>query len=169
MDDGHINIRKSNGKPIGFYIKISICRPKVECQVIIDYFKEVWGISFYTFHEGRADDSFSICCGTKEGFKFIDIVKDTINQIPSMTYKISYPTVFNERRTPDGNYILPKRTFKGNQYVSKDKLDTYKPFDKVGYMRNYVRPKDKHKFRITIPANWRDSIKKGGNGEQSKD
>lgn len=91
MDDGHINIRKNaDGRLMGFYIKISICRPKEEVQVLIDYFKEVWGINFYTFHEGRTKDSFSLCCGTKEGLKFIEIVKPYVEQIPSMLHKITY-------------------------------------------------------------------------------
>lgn len=171
MDDGHINIRKSKDKVIGFYIKISICRPKAECQVLIDYFKEVWNISFYTFHEGRTEDSFSLCCGTKEGFKFIDIVKNTINEIPSMSYKISYPTVLDERRTSDGSYITPKRTFKGNQYVSKEQLENRIPFNRKEYMKHYVRPnkpvRKSNKFTFTVPSNWRETIKKGGNGEQS--
>ena len=76
MDDGHINIRKNkDGRPMGFYIKIATCLPKSELQIIIDYFKEVWDINFYMFHEGKKEDSFSLCCGTKEGLKFINIVK----------------------------------------------------------------------------------------------
>ena len=46
MDDGHINIRKTNDKIHGFYIKISTCLSKEDNQIIIDYFKEVWNISF---------------------------------------------------------------------------------------------------------------------------
>lgn len=91
MDDGHINIRKSKeGKYIGFYIKISTCEPKEEMQVIIDYFKEVWDINFYLFHEGKKENSYSLCCGTKEGKKFINIIKPFVIQIPSMEYKIRY-------------------------------------------------------------------------------
>lgn len=76
MDDGHINIRKDKtGRPMGFYIKIATCIPRKELQVIIDYFKEVWDISFYMFHEGSKKDSYSLCCGTQEGLKFIEIVK----------------------------------------------------------------------------------------------
>ena len=40
------------------------------------------------FHEGRKSDSFSLCCGTKEGLKFIDIVKQYVEQVPSMLHKI---------------------------------------------------------------------------------
>lgn len=91
MDDGCINIRKDkNGRPMGFYIKIATCLPKQELQIIIDYFKEVWDINFYMFHEGRKKDSYSLCCGTKEGIKFINIVKPYVSQVPSMIHKITY-------------------------------------------------------------------------------
>lgn len=90
MDDGHINIRVHKGKPCGFYIKISICEPKEEVQTIIDYFKEVWNINFYMFHEGKKEDSYSLCCGTKEGLKFIELVKPYVSEVPSMIHKITY-------------------------------------------------------------------------------
>lgn len=91
MDDGHINIRKSkNGKIHGFYIKISTCEPKEEVQVIIDYFKEIWNINFYMFHEGKKENSYSLCCGTKEGLKFIELVKPYVSEVPSMLYKIQF-------------------------------------------------------------------------------
>ena len=90
MDDGHINIRKNKGKPCGFYVKISLCEPKEEVQTIIDYFKEVWNINFYMFHEGKKEDSYSLCCGTKEGLKFIELVKPYVLEVPSMIYKITY-------------------------------------------------------------------------------
>ena len=91
MDDGHINIRKDkSGRPMGFYIKIATCLPKDELQIIIDYFKEVWDINFYMFHEGKQKDSYSLCCGTAEGLKFINIVKPYVSQVPSMIHKITY-------------------------------------------------------------------------------
>ena len=90
MDDGHLNIRKNKGRPCGFYIKISTCEPKQEVQTIIDFFKEQWNINFYMFHEGKKEDSYSLCCGTKEGLKFIDIVKPYVSQVPSMIHKITY-------------------------------------------------------------------------------
>lgn len=99
MDDGCINIRKDKtGRPMGFYIKIATCIPKKELQIIIDYFKEVWNINFYMFHEGNKKDSFSLCCGTKEGLKFINIVKPYVSQIPSMIHKITYD--LSQRRRP---------------------------------------------------------------------
>lgn len=91
MDDGHINIRKTGNKVHGFYIKIATCLQKEDNQIIIDYFKEVWDISFYQFKEGRpGKNTYSLCCGTQEGVKFIDIVKTHIESCPSMLYKISY-------------------------------------------------------------------------------
>ena len=102
MDDGHINIRKSKeGKVHGFYIKISTCEPKEEVQVIIDYFKEVWNINFYMFHEGKKEDSFSLCCGTKEGIKFINLISKHIKEVPSMQYKIQYDLSQRERSLYD--------------------------------------------------------------------
>lgn len=99
MDDGHINIRKNkDGRPMGFYIKIATCLPKSELQIIIDYFKEVWNVNFYMFHEGKKEDSFSLCCGTKEGLKFINIVKKYVLQVPSMVHKIQYD--LSQRRRP---------------------------------------------------------------------
>ena len=90
MDDGHINIRMDKGRPCGFYIRISTCEPKEEVQIIIDYFKEVWNINFYMFHEGRKEDSYSLCCGTKEGLKFIELVKPYVSEVPSKIHKITY-------------------------------------------------------------------------------
>lgn len=90
MDDGHINYRKTNNKIHGFYIKIATCIPKEELQIVIDYFKEVWNIQFYMFHEGRKENSYSLCCGTKEGIKFISIVKPYVEQVPSMIHKVEY-------------------------------------------------------------------------------
>lgn len=99
MDDGHINIRKDkDGRPMGFYIKIATCLSKEQVQIIIDYFKEIWDINFYMFHEGKKEDSFSLCCGTKEGLKFIDIVKKYVLQVPSMVHKIQYD--LSQRRRP---------------------------------------------------------------------
>lgn len=88
MDDGCINIRKSKNKIHGFYIRIATCLPEKELQVIIDYFTEVWNISFYKISEGKG--TYSLCCGTKEGIKFINIVKPYVQQVPSMIHKIQY-------------------------------------------------------------------------------
>lgn len=91
MDDGCINIRKTNDKIHGFYIKIATCLHKEQNQVIIDYFKEVWDISFYQFKEGKpGKNTYSLCCGTQEGVKFIELIKPYVESCPSMLYKIQY-------------------------------------------------------------------------------
>lgn len=91
MDDGHINIRKTGDKIHGFYIKISTCLYKEQNQIIIDYFNEVWGISFYQFKEGRpGKNTYSLCCGTQEGIKFVELIKPYVESCPSMLYKIQY-------------------------------------------------------------------------------
>lgn len=89
MDDGHLNNRKySDGTYHGYYIKISTCLPKEQCDSIIKTIKEKFNVQFYTFHEGKRKDSFSLCCGTKEAKKFLKIVKPYVQQIPSMLYKV---------------------------------------------------------------------------------
>lgn len=91
MDDGHINIRKTKDKIHGFYIKIATCLSKQDNQIIIDYFKEVWNVSFYQFKEGKSGkNTYSLCCGTQEGIKFIEIIKPYVESCPSMLYKIQY-------------------------------------------------------------------------------
>lgn len=92
MDDGNLDFRitKKTNRIHGFYIKISTCTPKEETQTIIDFFKEKWGINFYMFHEGKKPDSYSLCCGTKEGIKFVELVKPYVSQVPSMQHKITY-------------------------------------------------------------------------------
>lgn len=116
MDDGHINIRRDkDGRPMGFYIKIATCLPKTELQVIIDYFKEVWNINFYMFHEGKKEDSYSLCCGTKEGLKFIEIVKPYVSQVPSMMHKITYD-LSQRRRSLD----VHRNVEMGNTQKSED-------------------------------------------------
>lgn len=89
MDDGHINNRKyKDGTYHGFYIRISTCLPLSQCNDIIKALKEKFNVSFYTFHEGKREDSYSLCCGTKEAKKFLNIVKPYVEQIPSMHYKV---------------------------------------------------------------------------------
>lgn len=90
MDDGCLNNRKySDGRYHGFYIKIATCLPKEQCNEIIQKIYNKFGVKFYTFHEGKKENSYSLCCGTKEGKKFIKIVKPYVEQIPSMLYKVS--------------------------------------------------------------------------------
>lgn len=130
MDDGYINIRKSKeGKVHGFYIRISTCEPKQEVQTIIDYFKEVWNIKFYMFHEGHKQDSYSLCCGTKEGIKFIDIVKPYILQVPSLTYKIQFDLSQREK------ILYDKNSWSSEERNSHEMHSTHKSEDIVSSLQ----------------------------------
>lgn len=121
MDDGHINLRKNKeGRVHGFYIKISICRPKLEVQTIIDYFKEVWNVNFYMYHEGKKEDSYSICCGTKEGLKFIEIVRPIVKQVPSMMYKIQFDLSQREKSLYDKSPWSSDRKSRNAQHHNND-------------------------------------------------
>lgn len=88
MDDGCINYRITKGKCHGFYIRISLCEDKETIQNVINFFKEEWNISFYPISEGRG--TYSLCCGTKEGIKFLEIVKPFVSEVPCMIHKITY-------------------------------------------------------------------------------
>ena len=90
MDDGCLNNRKyKDGTYHGFYIRISTCLPKIQCEEIINTIYTKFGVKFYTFKEGKRKDSYSLICGTTEGKKFLKIVKPYVSQIPSMLYKVS--------------------------------------------------------------------------------
>lgn len=87
MDDGHVNVAyNKEGNVKSVFVKIATCQSKEDNQIVIDYFKEVWGVNFYQFSEGKG--TYSICCGTKQSRKFIAIIKPYVLQIPSMWYKI---------------------------------------------------------------------------------
>lgn len=89
LDNGSINNRvNKDGTYHGFYIRISTCLPKIQCEEIINALYNKFGVKFYTFHDGKREDSFSLCCGTKEGRKFLRIILPTVKEIPTMLYKV---------------------------------------------------------------------------------
>lgn len=88
MDDGHININESvqRGNSIQHTIKISTCVSEESSEEIIKYFYEVWGIkmrkmkekSFYSISTSKEEDC----------YKFIELIREYIEQVPSLLYKI---------------------------------------------------------------------------------
>ena len=95
MDDGSLNFKKhtlvdGSKKIHGLFLRISTCLPKEQAQIYIDWLKENWGINFYIVHEGKRKDSYSLCCGTNEAIKFMNIIKPYVDEVPSMKYKITY-------------------------------------------------------------------------------
>lgn len=94
MDDGCLNHRKD----FSVYARIATCLSKEDNQVLIDYFNEVWGIKFYTISEGRG--TYSLCCGTANAIKFLEIIKPYVLEVPSMAYKVTYD--ISGRKRPVG-------------------------------------------------------------------
>lgn len=85
MDDGCINVNTSKQRSsIQHTIKIATCVDEPTIEIIIEYFKEVWGIKFRKFKE---KELYSIASSTEEDCsKFIEIIKPYI--IPEFLYKI---------------------------------------------------------------------------------
>ena len=86
MDNGTKGLRynKERTKINACIYRLCLCTTKEECQIVIDWLKETYNISFGITKEKNL---FSITCGTKEGRKFSDLIREYI--IPSMLYKIS--------------------------------------------------------------------------------
>ena len=88
MDDGYININTSQYRSsVQHNIKISTCVDKNTVDIIIQYFKEKWDITFKSFLERKS--YYSIRTSSElDCIKFIDLVKPYVCQVPSMLYKI---------------------------------------------------------------------------------
>lgn len=93
MDDGSF-YKKDNEdgtKSICFDLRISTDSfTKEENEIIVDYFKEKWGINFYVFqgHKERKEHSWIIRANKEATIKFIDLISPYV--IPEMRYKIEY-------------------------------------------------------------------------------
>ena len=83
MDDGSLSFKKRDGIIHGREFTISTYLSKDENQLIIDYLQEVWGIKMSNV---LSKGKYRLRFGTKEGWKFIKLVKPYI--VPSMFYKI---------------------------------------------------------------------------------
>lgn len=86
MDDGHINVNTSSQRSsIQHTIKIATCVDESTANMILQYFKEVWNITFRLFREGKG--TFSVASSSEADCEnFIKLVKPYI--IPSLLYKI---------------------------------------------------------------------------------
>lgn len=83
---GHINVNTSSQRSsIQHTIKIATCVDEITANMIIQYFKEVWDITFRLFKERKG--TFSIASSSElDCEKFIKIIKPFV--IPSLLYKI---------------------------------------------------------------------------------
>ncbi len=84
MDDGSLCAKKRGGKIHAFDLFLNTYCSEEECQEIVKFFKERYGIKFTV---SKNKGKFRVRCGTKEARKFIEIVKPYI--IPSMLYKVT--------------------------------------------------------------------------------
>lgn len=86
MDDGGLSQKKRNGVIHANDLILNTHLSKEENQVIIDYFKEVWGISF-TQVKNRGH--YRLRCGTKMARKFIKIVEPFVSEVKCMEHKLN--------------------------------------------------------------------------------
>ena len=85
LDDGGMSKRQvKNGYAIK-EIMLNTGLNKEENQIIIDYFKDVWNISF---SQVKNHNCYRLRCGKKEGEKFLKIFNKYHNDVISMKYKI---------------------------------------------------------------------------------
>lgn len=90
MDDGGLSAKKINDKIHAYEMFLNTHETKENNQVIIDYFKEVWGIQWT---QVKNKGSYRLRMGTKEAKKFTTLIEPYI--IPSMQYKINFTRASN--------------------------------------------------------------------------
>jgi hypothetical protein len=91
MDDGGLSQKKRKNIIIGNELMINTHTSKENNQIIIDYFKEKWDISFNQYlNKGL----YRLACGTKEARKFIKIISPYTSNICCMYHK------FNIKKEP---------------------------------------------------------------------
>lgn len=84
MDDGCLYEKKRNGKTHGWELYLSTYLTDEENQVIIDYFKDRWDVTWKPNHgKGKS----RLRCSTKEGRKFLNIIREYVLEVPCMAYK----------------------------------------------------------------------------------
>lgn len=84
LDDGGLSQKKHNGKIHGNDLMLNTGLQKEENQVLIDYFKQYWDISFT---QVKNHSCYRLRCGTKEARKFINLIKEYVPNC--MNYKIA--------------------------------------------------------------------------------
>ena len=85
LDDGSLlKIKNKDGAIKANILTLNTMLTKEQNQIIIDYFKEVWGVKF-----GQAKDhgKYRLQCGTKQARKFIAIIAKYKNEVKCMSYK----------------------------------------------------------------------------------
>ena len=86
MDDGGLSQLKRDGRIVGNELMLNTHTTKENNQILIDYFKDVWGVQF---SQCKNRGHYRLRCGTKEARKFLNIVRPYVDQIPSMSHKLA--------------------------------------------------------------------------------
>lgn len=101
MDDGSLSYKKRDGEIHAREFTLNTYLSVEENQVIVDYFKEVWGIEFKIV---KSKNHYRLRCGGREGWKLIKLVKPYI--IPCMLYKIDMKYKPNTKVEKDFNTFI---------------------------------------------------------------
>lgn len=83
MDDGSKSFKKHNGKIHAVEVTLNTYLSKEENEIIILYFKEVWGINWGL---NKSKNWYRLRMGTREARKFFVLIGPYIH--PSLNYKI---------------------------------------------------------------------------------
>lgn len=88
QDDGCLRINKRNGWVLNRQMYLYTACPETEADLVIDYFKEMWGINWRKFNIRKFSDGYnwSLFAGAKEAHKFFEIISSYVH--PCMRYKI---------------------------------------------------------------------------------
>lgn len=86
MDDGSLTkLKNKDGYVRGCTLRLHTNVSKEENQVIIDFFKKKWNVSFT---QNKKGNFYELVMHTKEARKFIQIVEPYVRRVPCMHYKI---------------------------------------------------------------------------------
>lgn len=86
MDDGGLSQKKHKGVVHANELFLNTHTTKENNQVIIDYFYDRWGVKF---GQVKNKNHYRLRCGTIEARKFLNIVREYVSQVPSMSHKLN--------------------------------------------------------------------------------
>ena len=84
MDDGSLCKKVRNGKVHAWELYLNTYLSKEENQIIIDYFQNKWNVKW---NLNLSKGKYRLRCSTREGRKFLTIIRPIVSQIKCMQYK----------------------------------------------------------------------------------
>ena len=85
MDDGSLSAKKKDGRIKAFDLTLCTCLPVEQNLLIIDYFREVWGVEWKLL---KQRSHYMLRMGTKEGRKWARLIEPEC-VVECMRYKIN--------------------------------------------------------------------------------